>query len=225
MQVTNNPKEAVELIAKEINSLLGKQENVTMAFPGGRSITKIFSALKKAEIPWNRIHIFMIDERLVPIENKDSNFRMVDKELLSGLVDLCGLLPQNIHPFIMDEDMPDYGIKEYEINLRMIKEQYDIIFLGVGEDGHVGALFPKLTIKDESDYFLITYDSPKPPKNRMTASRKLLQKAKMAVVLFFGEDKREAYENFKKSSIPVEKCPAKLAQKIKKLIVVTDLEE
>ena len=175
MQTTNNPKDAVELVTKEITFLLETQENITMAFPGGRSITKLFSALKETDIPWHRVHIFMIDERLVSIEDKDSNFKLVDKELLSELVDSKGLLPQNVHPFIMDKDMPDYGIKEYEINLRMIKDKFDIIFLGVGEDGHVGALFPEGSVKDNSKYFLTLHDSPKPPKDRMTSSKNLLE--------------------------------------------------
>ena len=224
MHTTDNANEAAEMIAKEINFLLESHDNVTMAFPGGRSITKLFPALKEVNIPWNRVHIFMIDEKLVPVDDEESNFRLVDRGLLSWLVDEGGLLPQNIHPFIMDEDMPDYGIREYEINLRMIKENYDIIVLGAGEDGHVGALFPNLTVKDNSDYFLITHESPRPPKDRMTSSRKLLERSRMAVVLFFGEGKREAYEKFNNPKVSTDDCPAKLVQRIRKVVVVTDLK-
>ena len=75
--------------------------------------------------------------------------------------------------------------------------RYDIILLSSGEDGHVGALYPDHhSVADQHHGFIVMDDSPKPPPERMTSSLSLMQTAEVALLLFVGEAKREAYERF-----------------------------
>ena len=85
------------------------------------------------------------------------------------------------------------------------------MLLSAGEDGHVGALFPRHhSVEDRHHGFIVMDDSPKPPPGRMTSSLSLMQTASAAVLIFAGEAKREAYARFNDTSCPVADCPAKL---------------
>ena len=97
--------------------------------------------------------------------------------------------------------------------------------LSSGEDGHVAALFPDHhSIKDKSEYFFTMGDSPKPPPERMTASLSLLKKSTIAIVLFYGEDKKDAYERFHDENLSIYNCPAKFVEEVDEGYVGTNLE-
>ena len=218
-------KKAVGIIKKSVDEILTKKKHVNLAIPGGRSVQGIFHELSLAEnFSWSKIHIFMVDERLVPITSDDSNFKLASTLFLDKLVAEKKILKENIHPFILDETESDYGLSNYETLLKSYGGCYDIVILGVGEDGHVGALFPNHhSITDNSELFLTMGDSPKPPGERMTFSRKHLLKAKSAIALFYGEGKRDAYKKFFESGVFFEECPVRLIKEINDSYVFTDL--
>ena len=198
---------------------------MVLGVPGGRSVKPIFSEfLKHTEIPWEKIHIFMVDERLVPVSDTDSNFLLVKKQFVDLLVKKKLLSEKNLHPFILDNSKKDFGISQYEKELKKYGGMYDVVILGTGEDCHVAGLFPEHTIKNNSDFFIHFHNSPKPPKDRMTASRNLIQKSNVGVVIFLGEGKKNAYENFKNNKIKLNACPTKIVKKIKDYIIYTDLD-
>ena len=111
-----NRKEAnqktVDIITEAINKLLNVQDHVVLAIPGGRSVSGIFKILKDNTIPWNKVHIFMVDERMVMIEDNESNFKLAKESFIQELVDKRELPEQNIHPFILSN-----GIESYENEL------------------------------------------------------------------------------------------------------------
>ena len=79
------------------------------------------------------------------------------------------------------------GLSSYVKDLKDHGGKYDIVVLSSGEEGHVGALYPgHHSISDESEFYIKMNDSPKPPPNRMTSSRKLLKSAKYFMILLFG---------------------------------------
>lgn len=217
-------KEAARVIAESIKDLLLQQDRVTLAIPGGRSVTGIFSQLKTLDIDWHKVHIFMVDERLVPIDHDDSNFKLANDTFIRELITEGSLPAKNVHPFGYDEKSEDKGIAFYEEQVKDHGGSYDIILLSAGEDCHVGALYPNhSSIKDDAAYYLTMDDSPKPPKGRMTASKNLLLSAKVALILFVGENKRKAYEKFLDEEVTTAECPAKIVAAIPEVYVVTDL--
>jgi len=210
---------AAEIIKDSVVKLLKLQDQVVLAVVGGRSVGAVFKLLKEKNIPWNKIHIFMVDERLVPLDDPQSNFKLVKDSFLKELIDNNKLPQQNAHPFRVEQ-----GIAAYEKELKSVGGGYDLVLLSVGEDGHVGGLFPNHdSVKADADYFVEFHNSPKPPPDRMTMSRKLLLKSQVAILLFFGEGKQEAFKNFSDKTVDFRTCPAKLVPSIKESFVLTDL--
>ncbi len=216
-------KEGVSVLASAIKRILQKKKNVVLAIPGGRSVKPLWKLLADdARIPWKSVRIFMADERAVPPAHQDSNYRLAYGSFLKRLIDSQKLLLENVHPFIPKETK-DKGCGSYYSELKKIGGKADIIILGAGEDGHVGALYPNHhSVKDDSEGYIAMNDSPKPPAERITMSRKLMAAADAALLLFIGEGKRDAYRKFKAGDDVIE-CPARLAKKIKNAYVLTDL--
>ncbi|MBL7055761.1 6-phosphogluconolactonase [Candidatus Woesearchaeota archaeon] len=212
-------KIAAELIEDEVKDALGKKDNVIIGIPGGRSVQGIFSELKTSKIPWEKVHIFMVDERLVSIENEQSNYKGAYNSFIKDLIERKTLPEENAHPFIYTKPL-----EEYEKEFLKIGDKFDIVVLGVGEDGHIASLFPENDVVDNhSGYFVKIKDAPKPPPERMSASRKLLEQSNVSIILFLGEGKKEAYKNFKNENLSVETCPARIVLNNKTTYVMTNL--
>lgn len=215
---------AAEIISKAVEKILKSKGTVTLGVVGGTSVPGVFSSLANSNIAWDRVHLFMADERLVDIESPQSNFKVMEDALVDRLVEGGKIPEENIHPFIYSgeaaSDAEDYGAE-----LKSVSNGFDIVLLSAGEDGHVAALFPNHeTIRSESPYFITTAISPKPPPERMSASRKLLSGAKVGVLLFFGKGKSDALAKFKDPAVGVVQCPAKLVLETAEPYVITDIK-
>ncbi|MBM9537902.1 6-phosphogluconolactonase [Desulfobulbus alkaliphilus] len=207
-----------------IRDLFTKREQINLAVPGGRSVAKIFQNMQTEHLDWQRVHFFIIDERLVSIEHPDSNYRLLQEHFIAPLVRAKRIDPDNVHPFIFEPALADRGTRNYERVLATHGFRYDIILLSAGEDGHVGALYPNHhSLASQHHGFIVMDDSPKPPRERMTSSRSLMQTADCALLLFVGEAKQGAYEQFMDAACPVNDCPAKLVLTLPEIAVFTDL--
>lgn len=191
-------RSAVKIISETAADILAGQESLVLAIPGGRSVVGIFKLLKKTDsIDWEKIHIFILDERLVPPGDKESNFKLAKDLFIDELIKKKSIPRGNIHPFIYDKKNPSFGICEYTDELKKFGGSYDIILLSSGEDGHIGGLYPNHhSIRDDSEYYITMNDSPKPPSNRMSSSRKLILRSKTAIVFFLGEGKKNGFSGF-----------------------------
>ena len=161
----------------------------------------------------------MVDERLVTIESKESNFRLLN-EVLNNII------PKgNLHPFIYDKDSNSFGIKPYEEEIKKYEGNFDIVLVSAGEDGHIASLYPNHpSIFDNSEHYIFVDNSPKPPVKRMSASKKMILRSKIGIVLFYGEIKKEAYLNFLNKELDYTICPAKLVSEIPESYVITNLK-
>ena len=209
---------ASAIIEKNIEQFLKKQKKVSLGIVGGSSVSGIFLRLKHANIPWKNVHVYMVDERRVPISSDLSNYELAYKVFLRELT-LKKLLPkENMHPFTLSKRVKGY------INELKSTGRFDIVIVSAGEDGHIAALFPNHhSIKDKADYALQMDDAPKPPAKRVTVSYKFISKSKVGLVLFYGEPKRRALGKFK-SRGNIEDCPVRLIAKIKKAYAFTNIK-
>lgn len=215
---------AVNIIVRRIRELLKTKDNVVLGIPGGKSVSGILDLLKSQKIPWQKIHIFMIDERPVPLTNSESNFGQAKKIFLDYLTEQYIIPKQNTHPYIYYNLEGNLGTKAYKRELRKISDSYDIAILSAGEDSHIASLFPNHeSIKNFSEFFINVANSPKPPKKRMSASKKLLQKSQTAILLFMGEEKRDALNKFLDNRLSINECPAKLINEIRDSYALTDI--
>lgn len=213
-----------DLCAK-IAGVLAARPRAVVAVPGGRSAATIFDAMRDEPLDWRRVHFFIVDERLVPVDHLDSNFKLLRDHFVAPLAAAGRIDPGNAHPFVLDPASADRGAARYERELAAFGSRYDVVLLSSGEDGHVGALYPRHhSIADRHHGFIVMDDSPKPPPGRMTSSLSLIQTASAAVLVFAGEAKRDAYGKFNDPACPVADCPAKLVLAIGDAAVFTDLD-
>ena len=209
---------ASNLIEDLINNLLKKKDKIIIGVSGGRNAKGIYCELSKKEIKWDKVHIFMVDERLVSLKNDESNFKIAKE----NLIDKIEINYKNLHPFIL-KNKKDYGLKDYTDEFKEFKK-YDIILLSAGEDCHIGSIFPEHnSFKNESKYFILMDDSPKQPPGRISMSKNLIKKSENAILFFIG-DKKEAYSNFLNDSFKEINCPAKLIKHCKNYFVFTNLK-
>jgi 6-phosphogluconolactonase len=171
-----------------------------VALSGGRIARKFFAAVAKQAgtraVSFDRVHFFWADERCVPPDDPESNFHLA-KEWLFGPLRIADAQIHRIH----GEDSPEAAAKAASIEISQIAPLseaglpvLDIIFLGLGEDGHVASLFPgesNVLIFDKVIYRAVK-NSPKPPPNRVTLGYTTIAAAKQVWVLVSGAGKEAA---------------------------------
>ena len=209
--------QAASYLARSINGVLSRKAQACLGMVGGRSVGPILDLLKDKGVDWERVHLFMLDERLVEIDHPDSNYRLVYSHVAPYMIHA------NLHPFVFSAGEEHAALAEYRRELEKVGAQLDVLLLSSGEDGHIASLFPDHeTIDSQDDFFLSTSSAPKPPPERMSASSKLISRASTAVLLFLGENKQQAFDNFLDDSVPVRKCPAKLVRSVDNHFILTD---
>lgn len=214
---------AATLIERKIHEHLKTQDKVVLALCGGRSVSGIFELLKKQNVPWEKVHIFFADEKVIPTDDPNSNYQLAFSSFLEYLTIQHKLPIFNIHPCDFFHMKADLALEGYKNELKEISDKFDIVLLSSGEDGHVGSLFPNhQSINDDSEFFVYIKDSPKAPSKRISASWKLISKSKTALLLFFGKEKKEAYNNLIDKSLSMIECPAKIINNIEDSYVFLD---
>lgn len=223
MIIQGSRKQMVEktssLLCEKTLMFLKKKQDVVIAVPGGRSVADIYKRFRDCPLPWDRIHIFLLDERLVPADHPESNYKLV-KEHLGAKV------PANmIHQFRYDVDNPRQSVIDYGKELQSCGSRFDIVLASSGEDGHIGSLFPNHHLIDQNNNgFFLLYDSPKPPPGRMSASYGLIRQADTGIILFFGSGKRNALRSFFNKQLSYKECPARIMTELSHYYLLTDLE-
>jgi len=223
---------ALRKVAQKIFEVCKAQpssEPLVLGLCGGRSVVGLLGALEKesASQPRDvieRMRFFMVDERLVPITDEQSNYGGLKRLLFDSLVEKKVITEDQLHPFMTDNSLKDFGCSKYLEELQSCGGRFTVVVLGVGEDGHIAGLFPgHLSLRETSKKFVHFHDSPKPPPDRMSASPALIAGADLSVVIALGEGKSAAWRAFNDESVGVSECPAKLARQAGSCVVVSDL--
>jgi 6-phosphogluconolactonase len=185
---------------EEIESANRAGKSHCVALSGGRITQKFFASTveqaKTRAVSFERVHFFWADERCVPPTDPESNFKLADELLFAPLK----ISESQIHR-IHGELPPDAAAAQAVLEISRIAPKnsegrpvLDLIFLGMGEDGHVASLFPNApaAIADCTAPFLAVENSPKPPPNRITLSYPAIATAKNVWVLASGAGKEAA---------------------------------
>lgn len=211
-------KATSHIIKESINKTLLNKNEVILGLPGGRSISKVLEQLKKESMNWSKIHVFMVDERIVTHHSPKSNFHLINHSISDNIP------TDNLHPFIFNEGKIDYAIQKYKNELTNFGGLYDVVLLSSGEDGHIGSLFPNHpSIFDNSDFYVFVNNSPKPPKMRMSISKNLLIKSNIGILLFIGDEKRDALVKFLDENTDYKNYPAKLVSELPESHIITNI--
>ncbi|MNE50808.1 6-phosphogluconolactonase [compost metagenome] len=145
----------------------------------------------KNKIDWSKVYIFWGDERWVPLNDDLSNAKMSYSTLLSHVP-----IPQeNIFEMYKDGVTPEEYAAEYEKSIRTVlgeEGKFDLILLGMGDDGHTASLFPGEAVLEEQTKWVDAYYLAPQKMYRITLTAPLINKAEKIVVVAFGEKKINA---------------------------------
>jgi len=173
-------KAASDFIAHKILLAIKGKDRCNIALPGGSSPKFCFAHLIKKELPWSKVHWYVGDERCCPKNHPERNDLMLEQTLWSKIAQT------NTYP-IPAELGAEEAAKVYR---EVISEvNFDIIFLGVGEDGHTASLFPENIALTDTRTVVPVFNSPKPPAERVSLSVNTLKKSHHRIVLANGKEK------------------------------------
>ena len=219
VQVFKN-KDAVARAAAEIFVNLAPQPRESrrpfrVARAGGTTPSALYELLASAEyrnrVAWGQVSFFFGDERAVPPDHPDSNYRSAHDALFHPL----DISDKNVYR--MRVEMPDLeaAAADYERELHAAFEgervpHFDLIFLGMGPDGHTASLFPGSSALAECTRLVVPVtDAPKPPSRRLTLTIPVLNAAKVVLFVATGADKAQALREVLKGTVSPDHYPAK----------------
>lgn len=190
---------AAEMMVSLALKKLQSKESFTVALSGGSTPKNMFAILAndaalRNQMPWDRVHFFWGDERHVPPDHADSNYRMTNEAMLSRVP----VPPENIHRIRAENPDAGKAAEDYEQELRgffkLETEQlplFDCVFLGMGPDGHTASLFPGTKALHERERLVVSNWVDKFQSYRITMTTPVLNNADIVIFLVSGEEKAE----------------------------------
>ncbi len=177
-EVSDNPAMAC---GRYILEALAAKPQASLAVSGGSSPRKMFEWMAQQPFDWSRVDLYWVDERCVPPDHADSNYRMTREALLDHVQ------PASIHR-IQGELEPDTAAWFYEAEL---PERFDVVHLGMGADAHTASLFPGSSALDDRQGKVAAVYVEKLNSHRVTLLPRMILGAEQLVVLAAGADKAE----------------------------------
>jgi 6-phosphogluconolactonase len=161
---------------------------------GGNTPRKLYRALRNVDADWSRWHVWFGDERCAPPDDPERNSRMARDEWL----DHVAIPAANVHA-IPAESGAREAAALYARELRGV-DAFDLVLLGLGEDGHTASLFPghDWGVHADSPDALAVFKAPKPPPERVSLSAQRLSRARHVLFLIEGAGKRAAVAAWKR---------------------------
>ncbi len=214
--------EEVSLRAAEMVVQLADQEassmgRVTLALSGGSTPRALYALLAgdhfRSRVPWPRVHVFWGDERCVPPDHSESNYRMAREALL----DVVPIPAQNIHRMPGEGKDHARAAADYEQTLKAFFRvpegewpRFDLILLGMGEDGHTASLFPGTAALMEHERWVTANYVEKLGTYRLTLTVPVINHAANVVFLVSGESKASVLREVLEGKAQPQRLPSQL---------------
>ena len=186
-------EEVAEAAAADIAEAL-RAGGRTLVLTGGTSPIRTYQLLAELDVEWGRVTVLFGDERCVPPLDPESNYRVAKESLLDRVH------PATVHR-IPAELGPDVGADLYA-EVVVEEAPFDVVLLGVGEDGHVNSLFPGHKALRADGLTAGIHDSPKPPLQRVTMTLEAIRDAKLILVIATGAGKANAVAMARRGESP-----------------------
>lgn len=200
---------AADLFQKTAIAILNKQLYLTVVLTGGDSPRRMYEILAtepfKSHIPWRRIHFFWSDERCVPSDSPESNFNMAWEAFLSKLP----IPPENIHRIKTELQDPKEIARNYEAELRRYFHLdphspevpvFDLVFMGLGEDGHTASLFEDAEVSILPHQLAIAPWIPHLNAFRISLTSEVFNHANKVIFIVTGRKKAEILRKLDEAS-------------------------
>jgi 6-phosphogluconolactonase len=187
-------RQAAAAAVGTINDAVRTSGTCSIVLSGGSTPRMLYGLLAsdfRAQIPWANVQVFWGDERYVPPEDSRSNYRMAKEALL----DHVPCPAANIHPMPTRFPSADAAARDYERTLRnhFVGEwpHFDLVLLGIGDDGHTASLFPGSLALAERARWVVAAQAPVEPQLRLTLTLPALTRAAAVHVLVAGPTKAD----------------------------------
>ena len=184
---------AISRILIAASAAIKMQGSFLIVLAGGNTPKSIYKALSHAPADWANWHVYYNDDRCLPVDHAERNSKIARDVWLNHVP-----IPANQIHDIPTELGNIEGAKAYAKTLAGVR-MFDLVILGVGEDGHTASLFPKQAIDNSADAVPV-FDAPKPPADRVTMSQNRLNTTHEVMFLVTGAGKQEAVDSWRKGA-------------------------
>ena len=199
-------KTAADWILKQADMAATARGVCTIALAGGTTPRPVYEELGRRDaLPWDQIDWYFSDERGVPMDHPESNYRMVLETLFKHHIEALG------RTYRMPADAPDVESAADHYG-RRFPDTVDILILGLGSDGHTASLFPGSPALEVDTRRVVASRSPKPPHERLTITRPVIENARSIVMLATGVEKAPMVARALGGALDVKAVPAQLAR-------------
>jgi 6-phosphogluconolactonase len=183
-----------QTIRQLLSQALSQDQRASLAVSGGRTPVALFERLSQSRLEWSKIDLTLVDERWVEVSHVDSNEALVRKHLLQNNASQAAFIPIKNNAKNAKDGQP-----ACEQALSQAKQPFDVVVLGMGNDGHTASLFPcseELTLAMDPDYQhnCIATTPTSAPYQRMSLSRSAISHANNIILHIIGEDKLSTLE-------------------------------
>ena len=208
--------EAADRFVAASEEAIDNRGQFTVALSGGSTPQETYLRLADptlaTKVSWRNVHLFWGDERCVPPDHPDSNYRMARKTMIQKVP-----IPQaNVHR-IQGELDPDLAAEAYVEELRSLfgsneRPRFDLIYLGLGQDGHIASLFPGSHALRETERWALAVFSEAHQSWRVTLTPPVLNSARQLSFLVSGKSKADRLQEVLEGEPQSEPLPAQLVQ-------------
>jgi 6-phosphogluconolactonase len=195
IRTENFAGDAAQFILQQARVALAERGQFRIALSGGNTPRPVYAELAEAgrELPWERVFITFSDERCVPPDDEQSNYRMARESLLDPAA-----VPERSVARLRGEVAPEIAAQEYEEQLDVLAAQtgemiyrHDLLLLGLGDDGHTASLFPGTAALEENTRRVVANFVPKVNAWRLTFTYLLISQARRVLFLVKSDKHRE----------------------------------
>lgn len=213
-------QQAAQVLASQIDLVLATRDRAQIALAGGTTPAATYRHLGDEHLPWDRVDVWLGDERWVPADDPASNLGLLKANLLARPL----AAGAKLHPVPTELASPDLGAAAYgqEIMEYCVGSppRLDLVLLGLGDDGHTASLFPGTPATTVTNEWVTVSEGK--GMARITMSAPLLSAARQVVFLVSGPSKSEALRRLLDPEESPQRTPARLVQPETEVIVLAD---
>ncbi len=188
-------KKGAEIFMAAAKECIAEKRRFSVAVSGGSTPRAMHGLLAedpfRSDALWEKTHVFWVDERCVPQDSAASNYGAAKKDFLEQV----SIPPGQVHP-MPSEALPEEGAAAYQTKLKAFfalnkggLPVFDLIFLGIGKDGHTASLFPGQPSLDEKEKLVVAIRGGEPDVSRLTMTYPVLNWAERTVFMVSGKEK------------------------------------
>ena len=186
-------RHAAELFVEQADKAISEHGRFLVARNGGSTPTRMFELLAtdfREKVDWSKTHIFWGDERIVPTDSPENSYAQARDLFLRHV----SIPESNVHRVKTELD-PAESANDYLRTLKQFAEpqleqiHFDLVYLGMGEDGHTASLFPGSPVEESEDVIPVTAEYQGRPAQRVTLTPLVINNARLVVFMATGEKK------------------------------------